>query len=114
MTQPTGPALVDRWTGRHASALQSAMRMSQDEMAGLRRRLAGSGLLSTAGALQVSQQPEDIQHRLDEALVMLRISYLEKLHAQLGQSEAIELVVKLLVPITTVSWYGYKYYKGMP
>ena len=45
---------------------------------------------------------------------MLRISYLEKLYAQLGQSEATDIVVKLLVPITTVAWYGYKYYKGMP
>ena len=34
--------------------------------------------------------------------------------AQLGQSEATDIVVKLLVPITTVAWYGYKYYKGLP
>ena len=33
MTQPAGHALFDRWTGRHASALQAALRMSQDEMA---------------------------------------------------------------------------------
>jgi 8-oxo-dGTP pyrophosphatase MutT (NUDIX family) len=35
MTQPAGHALFDRWTGRHASALQAALRMSQDEMASL-------------------------------------------------------------------------------
>ena len=35
MTQPAGHALFDRWTGRHASALQAALRMSQDEMAAL-------------------------------------------------------------------------------
>ena len=35
MTQPAGHALFDRWTGRHATALQAALRMSQDEMAAL-------------------------------------------------------------------------------
>ncbi len=35
MTQPGRHALVDRWTGRHASTLQAALRMSQDEMAAL-------------------------------------------------------------------------------
>ena len=33
---------------------------------------------------------------------------------QLGQSEATDIVIKLLVPITTMAWYGYKYYTGMP
>src|SRR5436305_8694061 len=33
MTQPAEHALFDRWTGRHASTLQAALRMSQDEMA---------------------------------------------------------------------------------
>ncbi len=35
MTQPAGHALFDQWTGRHASTLQAALRMSQDEMAAL-------------------------------------------------------------------------------
>ncbi len=35
MTQPGRHPLVDRWTGRHASTLQAALRMSQDEMAAL-------------------------------------------------------------------------------
>src|SRR4051794_24340187 len=33
MTQPAEHALFDRWTGRHASTLQAALRMSQDELA---------------------------------------------------------------------------------
>lgn len=81
-------------------------RIVKDEMAGLRRRLAGSGLLSTAGALQVSQQPEDIQHRLDEALVMLRIAYLERLHSDLGNMEAWSIVMKVGVPLMTVAYYA--------
>ena len=87
-----------------------------DEMASLRRRL--DRLLTRAAPAAAGTAPaataRDLEERLDEAIVMLRISYLEKLYAQLGQSEATDIVVKLLVPITTVAWYGYKYYKGMP
>jgi hypothetical protein len=91
-------------------------RAVSEEMAGLRRRLgaaltrAAPSRAEGAGAATAGE----LEQRLDEALVMLRISYLEKLHAELGQSEAMDIVVKLLVPITTVAWYGYKYYKGMP
>jgi hypothetical protein len=42
------------------------------------------------------------------------MSYLERLHGQLDQSETADIVIKLLVPATTMVWYGYKYYKGMP
>jgi 8-oxo-dGTP diphosphatase len=35
VTEPAGHALFDRWTGKHATALQTALRMSQDEMAAL-------------------------------------------------------------------------------
>jgi hypothetical protein len=91
-------------------------RAVSDEMASLRRRL--DHLLTRAAPAAAGAAPattaRDLEQRLDEAIVMLRISYLEKLYAQLGQSEAMDIVVKLLVPITTVAWYGYKYYKGMP
>jgi hypothetical protein len=85
-----------------------------DEMASLRQRL--DRLLTRPGpaASAPDATARELEERLDGALVMLRISYLEKLHAQLGQSEATDIVIKLLVPVTTVAWYGYKYYKGMP
>ena len=35
MSQPARDTVIDQWTGRHATALQAAMRMSQDEMAAL-------------------------------------------------------------------------------
>jgi hypothetical protein len=91
-------------------------RAVSDEMANLRRRLdrlITRGAPAAAGAAPAATVRE-LEERLDEAIVMLRISYLEKLYAELGQSEAMDIVVKLLVPITTVAWYGYKYYKGMP
>lgn len=85
------------------------------EMTSLRRRLDRLFQHTSPGGSDAAPPTaRALEERLDEALVMLRISYLEKLHAQLGQSEATDIVVKLLVPITTVAWYGYKYYKGLP
>jgi hypothetical protein len=86
-------------------------RAVQDEMATLRRHL--DGLLTHEGGAAAAAG-RALEDRLDAALAMLRISYLEKLYTELGQNEAMDIVVKLLVPITTVAWYGYKYYKGMP
>jgi hypothetical protein len=80
-------------------------RIVKAEMAGLRRRLASSEVLSGAGASQ-SQGAADLQTRLDEALVMLRISYLERLHRDLGQMEAWSIVMKIGVPIMTVAYYA--------
>lgn len=35
MSQSARHTVIDEWTGRHACALQAALRMSQDEMAAL-------------------------------------------------------------------------------
>jgi len=35
VSQPARHTVIDQWTGRHATALQAALRMSQDEMAAL-------------------------------------------------------------------------------
>jgi hypothetical protein len=85
------------------------------EMASLRSRL-DSLLMHAAptGSDAVPPTARALEERIDEVLVMLRISYLERLYAQLGQSEATDIVVKLLVPLTTMAWYGYKYYKALP
>lgn len=87
-----------------------------EAMAGLRRRVSRSSARVESGAAAASEAAGErgLQDRLDEALVLLRMSYLERLHGQLGQTETADIVVKLLVPATTMVWYGYKYYKGMP
>jgi hypothetical protein len=79
----------------------------KDEMAGLRRRLASSEMLSVgaAGVSTPTVAAADIQTRLDEALVMLRISYLERLHSDLGNMEAWSIVMKMGVPAITVVYY---------
>ena len=86
-------------------------RIVKDEMARLRRRLASSDMLSPV-AVAASHGPgpsegvADLQARLDEALVMLRISYLERLHRDLGNIEAWSIVMKIGVPIMTVIYYA--------
>ncbi len=86
-------------------------RIVKDEMAGLRRRLATSEMLATAGGGPAPGGAEtkaaaDLQTRLDEALVMLRISYLERLHRDLGNMEAWSIVMKIGVPVMTVIYYA--------
>ena len=87
-------------------------RIVKEEMAGLRRRLAASEMLSPSGgpgAAPVSAETKsatDLQARLDEALVMLRISYLERLHRDLGNMEAWSIVMKIGVPVMTVVYYA--------
>jgi hypothetical protein len=85
-----------------------------DAMASLRRRVSHSRAEGAAEAAAPSAADgRGLEQRLDEALVLLRMSYLERLHGQLGQSETTDIVIKLLVPATTMVWYGYKYYKGL-
>jgi hypothetical protein len=85
-------------------------RIVKGEMADLRRRLAASEMLSPASAgaaagAAATQGTGDLQARLDEALVMLRISYLERLHSDLGNMEAWSIVMKMGVPAITVIYY---------
>ncbi|MBO0741387.1 MAG: hypothetical protein J2P51_08160, partial [Hyphomicrobiaceae bacterium] len=86
-------------------------RIVKDEMARLRRRLASSEMLSPLAAVPshgpgAAEGVADLQARLDEALVMLRISYLERLHRDLGNMEAWSIVMKIGVPIMTVTYYA--------
>ena len=89
-----------------------------DEMASLHRRASGTRArldpVAAGGPAAAATDTRSLETRLDEALVLLRMSYLERLHGQLGQTETADIVIKLLVPATTMVWYGYKYYKGMP
>jgi hypothetical protein len=92
-------------------------RIVKEEMAGLRRRLASSEMLSLTDAGPAPGGAEtkaaaDLQARLDEALVMLRISYLERLHRDLGNMEAWSIVMKIGVPVMTVIYYAVHIYKA--
>jgi hypothetical protein len=83
------------------------------EMSALRRRLAGAEAGAALAAAEAGQPQagRSVEEHLAEALVMLRISYLERLHHDLGRMEAKSIVLKILVPATTVSYYVLTYFK---
>jgi len=86
-------------------------RIVSEEMSGLRQRLAETGVHGEplAAAANPTRAARELEQRLDEALVMLRISYLERLYRDLGQIEATSILVKVLVPAATLAYYVLKY-----
>src|SRR6185436_11165773 len=45
-----------------------------------------------------------IGERMHVALSLLRIDHLERLHGELGKSEAQAVIIRLLAPVATVAW----------
>lgn len=88
-------------------------RIVSEEMSSLRQRLADTGVHGEPLAVPAGQAKtsRELEQRLDEALVMLRISYLERLYRDLGQIEATSILVKVLVPAATLAYYVLKYLK---
>jgi hypothetical protein len=84
------------------------------ELASLRGRLGAAltrdRLNPPAGA---PASAHGIDAYVDEVLVTQRISYLEQLYSNLGHSEAMDILIKLVVPVATVTWYLIKYTKGL-
>ena len=65
MSQPARQTVIDQWTGRHATALQAALRMSQDEMAAL-IGVAKRTIASWSERPEIVIRPE-LQRALDTA-----------------------------------------------
>ena len=65
MSQPARHTVIDQWTGRHATALQAAVRMSQDEMAAL-IGVAKRTIASWSERPEIVIRPE-LQRALDTA-----------------------------------------------
>lgn len=90
-------------------------RIVNNEVASLRRRMAQNAALLSAGAAATAQAAQqDVERRLDEALVMLRIAHLERLQRELGAIELKSIVVKVIVPVATIGYYVLKYLRVMP
>jgi hypothetical protein len=91
-------------------------RIVNNEVANLRRRMAQNAeLVGAAAAAAGEPQPaQDVERRLDEALVMLRIAHLERLQRELGSIEATSIFVKVLVPVATIGYYVLKYLRLAP
>jgi|GEM_PF-2240679 len=82
------------------------------EMAGLRRVLAASEAAGIAAHGAPPKSARGLEDHLEEALVMLRIAYLERLHRDLGQMEAKSIVLRVLVPATTLAYYAMHFFRG--
>ena len=65
MSQPARDTVIDQWTGLHATALQAALRMSQDEMAAL-IGVAKRTIASWSERPEIVIRPE-LQRALDTA-----------------------------------------------
>jgi 8-oxo-dGTP pyrophosphatase MutT (NUDIX family)/DNA-binding XRE family transcriptional regulator len=65
MNQPARQTVIDQWTGRYATALQAALRMSQDEMAAL-IGVAKRTIASWSERPEIVIRPE-LQRALDTA-----------------------------------------------
>jgi hypothetical protein len=77
-----------------------------EEENALRRGLVGGVRPQEPGSGGANKPPvRDLETRLDEALTMLRIQHLERLHRGLGRTEAKAMVVKMLAPAATVAWH---------
>ena len=77
----------------------------QLEMVNLRQQLARDMERSRLVApLHDRQPPHPLEHRLNEVLSMLRITYLEQRHGTIGQTEARAVMVRLLAPLVTIAW----------
>ncbi len=56
----------------------------------------------------------DLGTRVDEALVMLRIDYLDRLYRQLGRNEAGVMLLKLMAPVSTIGFRFIRPFLGLP
>jgi hypothetical protein len=82
----------------------------QDETLAMRQRLLKNLDAAEAEARAAAVHNSDratmraLEHRLDAAVAILRISYLEGRYANLGQSEARAIVVRMLAPAASIGW----------
>jgi DNA-directed RNA polymerase subunit RPC12/RpoP len=71
-------------------------------IAAARRRAAETAAPDGAAAAVTGLQ--ELATRVDEALTMLRIDYLDRLQRELGQNEARNMLLRLLAPAGTILW----------
>jgi hypothetical protein len=77
-------------------------RVVQGEIFKLREGLIAAHKRRLEPAPPAEGSAEALARRLDEALLMLRIDYLDRLHRELGKNEAGILLLKLLAPVATI------------
>lgn len=84
-------------------------RAVDEETLAMRRQLLrnlelAEGEQSGALIAGLSKGERSLEHRLDAAVAILRISYLENRHRSLGSSEARAVLIRMLAPAASVGW----------
>ncbi len=79
-------------------------RAVRQEMMQLRRQLALDMQRGRPDGQGDSERIRTLEHRLDEVLGMLRITYLEQRHDKIGETEAKAVMLRLLAPMATIAW----------
>jgi 8-oxo-dGTP diphosphatase len=105
MSQPARDTVIDQWTGRHAIALQAALRMSQDELAAL-IGVAKRTIASWNERPDIVIRPE-LQRALDTAYERaaepVKLRFARQLKADDdAEAQAVSNVVALTVAIAIV------------
>ena len=107
MSQPARNTVIDQWTGRHATALQAALRMSQDEMAAL-IGVAKRTIASWSERPEIVIRPE-LQRALDttyqRADELAKVRFARQLKAEddaeaMAAGGAVALAVAIAVVVT--------------
>ena len=87
-------------------------RAVEDETMAMRKRLIRDLALAehemqssvVHGQIGGPAQQRSLEHRLDAAVAILRISYLEGRHEHLGSTEARAVLIRMLAPALSVGW----------
>jgi len=74
------------------------------EMTDLRRQLARDMQRARTPTSAENSARTTLEHRLEEVLGMLRITYLEQRHDKIGRTEAKAVLIRLLAPAATIAW----------
>lgn len=84
----------------------------------LMRNIEQAELEATAAAVHGqaggAREARSLEHRLDAAVAILRISYLENRNQNLGMSEARAIMVRMLAPAASIAWQVGKGHADFP
>ncbi len=89
-------------------------RVVNGEIYRLRAELIASHRRQAVLEKEGTAAPPDLTTRMHEALVILRIDYLDRLGRQMGRSEGALFILKILAPTATIGWRFVRTFLGLP
>lgn len=76
--------------------MEAAVKRQQETLANQLLSIQDKSASNTSGAT------DTLEHRLEEAIAMLRITQLDRLQQELGKAEGRAVIMRLLIPVSTV------------